>query len=65
MLKRRNSVYSRLSCNRAINKNLLNDIKYMNLYSNQMGIVFYLFLVASGLAAAYLISKALKAIKLI
>jgi len=33
--------------------------------SNQMGIIFYLVFVGTGLSAAFLIQKALKAIKLI
>jgi len=34
-------------------------------FLNQMGILFYLIFVGAGLSAAFLIQKALKAIKLI
>ena len=57
------TIYSRLKLINSKDKALMFYYYYRNL--NQMGILFYLVFVGAGLSAAFLIQKALKAIKLI
>jgi len=57
------TIYSRLKLINSKDKALMFYYYLRNL--NQMGILFYLVFVGAGLSAAFLIQKALKAIKLI
>ena len=57
------TIHSRLKLINSNDKALM--IYYCMRNLNQMGILFYLFFVGAGLSAAFLIQKALKAIKLI
>ena len=57
------TIYSRLKLINSKDKALM--FYYSMRDSTQMGILFYLVFVGAGLSAAFLIQKALKAIKLI
>ena len=57
------TIYPRLKLINSKDKALMFYYYLRNL--NQMGILFYLVFVGAGLSAAFLIQKALKAIKLI
>ena len=57
------TIYSRLKLINSKDKGLMFYYQFRNL--NHMGILFYLVFVGGGLSAAFLIQKALKAIKLI